>query len=398
MKPTRRLIQFAFLSATLIGVYVFGANCERWCPFGGVEAIYTYASEGNMICSLGVSNFYILGGVLLMTLLLRRAFCGYVCPLGTISEWLRLAAGKLGVGEVRVNGRLDRALSLLKYVVLAIILVTTWRAGELLFRAYDPCYALISRHGEDITAWAYVVAGLIVVASLVIVLPFCRWFCPLAAVLNLFSRFGLTRVSRDGNDCSDCGLCAKACPMNIPVDQLEQVTAARCTSCMSCIEACPQKSSGTLGWGPPASWGRRWSQAVLIAVLLACTGGAIAASYLAPLPSFIKTSGILPDRPLATARLKIDDVRCRGRANLLFYFLQRDDLDRISGYFKLEAWPGPGAVDVHVTYDPAVTDEETIKRAITSPYYDAVADFWRDSPFTIEGYDPLGPSAVGPEL
>ncbi len=389
MKKTRRLVQFGFLALTLLGVFVFDANCERWCPFGGVEAIYTYATEGNMLCSLGVSNFYILGGVLVMTIVLGRVFCGYMCPIGTISEWLHLVARRLGVPQIRVAGKFDRVLALLKYVVLGVILFATWRAGELVFRAYDPCYALISRHGTDITFWAYVVSGLIVIVSLAIMLPFCRWFCPLAAVLNLFSRFRLTRIQRSDDACNDCGLCSKACPMAVPVDRLRQITAARCTSCMNCSDACPQTDAGALQWGPPESWGRKWSQAVLIAVLLLCTAGAVTASYLFPLPSFIKSHGTPPDHQMATARLKINDVRCRGRANLLFYFLERDDLDEIEGYFKLEAWPGPGVVDVRVTYDPTMTDEEAVKRAITEPYYDATADFWRNSPFTIEGYDPL---------
>ncbi len=89
MSRTRRCVQFGFLLLVLVGVYVVGGNCERWCPFGGVEALYTYVHEGNMLCSLGTANFFMLGGVLLMTLLMRRAFCGYACPIGTISEWLR---------------------------------------------------------------------------------------------------------------------------------------------------------------------------------------------------------------------------------------------------------------------------------------------------------------------
>ena len=44
----------------------------------------------------------------------------------------------------------DAVLSSLKYLVLALLLFLTWRTGEFVFRGYDPCYALISRHGEDI--------------------------------------------------------------------------------------------------------------------------------------------------------------------------------------------------------------------------------------------------------
>lgn len=388
--PTRRLVQFTFLALTLGGVFLFGANAERWCPLGGVEAIYTYAQEGNMPCSLGVSNFYILGGVLLMTLLLRRAFCGYMCPIGTISEWIGIAGRRLKIPTPRVPPSVDRVLSLGKYLVLALILYAAWRAGELLFRGYDPCYALISRHGEDITVWAYVVAATIVLVSLVITVPFCRWFCPLAAVLNPISRFGLARISRDRASCASCGRCARACPMAIPVDQVDEVTSARCTSCMSCVDACPDRH-GALTWGPPARFGRRWSQAVLVLVLLASTSGAVAAVYLFPLPSFVKTNDLAEPAETAIVPLRVTDLACRGRANLFVWYLQRDDLYAVPGYLRVEAWPGPGAADAHITYDPTATDAEAIKRAITEPYFDLVQDRWRDSPFAIEGYDSLGP-------
>jgi len=112
MTRTRRFVQFAYLALVLVGVFVYQANCELWCPFGGVEALYTYATEGNMLCSLGTSNFFILGGVLLSVLLLRRAFCGYMCPIGTISEWLGGLGKRLGFTRWQVPSRLDRVLGL----------------------------------------------------------------------------------------------------------------------------------------------------------------------------------------------------------------------------------------------------------------------------------------------
>jgi hypothetical protein len=390
LKTTRRLVQLSFLLLVLAGVYVVGAHCERWCPFGGVEASYIYITEGDMLCSLGTANFFILGGVLLMTLLLRRAFCGYMCPIGTISEWLRLLGRWLRIPAVPVPYALDRVLASLKYVVLVVILWLTWQAGELIFRGFDPCYALISRHGTDITVWAYVVSGAIAVASLAIMLPFCRWLCPLAAVLNPFSWFGVTRVKRDKVTCTNCGLCSKDCPVDIPVHQLEQVTAARCLSCMNCIESCPHKKSRAITWGPPRVLGGSWSQAALIFLMLLCTSGAVIASYKFPIPSFVKVRGEAPEQ-VAVVQLKVTNLTCRGRANLLYYFLDRDDeLYKFPGYFKLEAWPGPGVADIRVTYDPSQTNEEAIKQAITESYYDTLADYWRHSPFRIEGYDPPG--------
>ena len=388
MTRVRRGIQVGFLGLTLVAVFLLGSNAEQWCPFGGVEAIYTYATEGNMVCSLGTSNFFALGGVLLMTLLLRRAFCGYLCPIGAISEGLRSAAGKLGIPAWKVPAWLDRLLSGLKYGVLAVILYFTWRAGELLFRGYDPCYALISRHGTDITAWAYVVSGAIALASLVIVLPFCRWFCPLAAVLNPFSGVALTRIKRDPWACTGCGRCTAACPMDIPVDRLEQVTAARCLSCFHCVDACPRPHDRALYWGPASRLGRRWPQAALLLLLLTTTAGAVSASYLFPLPSFVKSRGDAPAR-VASVEIKVADLTCRGRANLFFWYLERDDLFRLPGYLRVEAWPGPGLSEVRITYDPVEIDEQRIREAITEPYYNLHEDLWRPSPFRIDGYDPI---------
>ena len=388
MRATRRLLQFGFLALTIAGVFILRGNAERWCPFGGVEAIYTYATEGNLVCSLGVSNFYILAAVLLMAVLLRRAFCGYMCPLGTIGEWLRGGARRLGLRPRRIPYALDRGLALLKYVVLSVILYFTWRAGELVFRGYDPCYALLSRHGEDITFWAYVISGVFVLASLVIIVPFCRWFCPLAAVFAPFSRFGLTRVKRVESSCVDCGVCARVCPMGIRVDKVYDVTASRCTSCLECVAACPKRDGGALHWGPPRWLGGRWPQAVLVGVMLLCVGAAVAAAYAIPLPSFVNTRGEQPAQT-ATARLEVHGLNCRGSASLFVYFLERDDEFEVPGYLRIEAWPGPAPATAHIIYDPVHTDEAAINEAITEPYYDAVGGVWRASPFEIVGYDPL---------
>jgi len=390
MKRRRRIVQAGFLALTLVGVFVVGANAERWCPFGGVEALFTYFHDGDLVCSLGISNFYMLGGVVLMTLLVRRAFCGYVCPIGAISEGIHAVGRRLRLPALRVPASVDRGLALLKYAVLGLVLYATWRTGELMFRGYDPCYALISRHGEDIRIWAYVISGAIVLASLILIVPFCRWFCPLAAVLNPLSRFGVARVRRDAAACRDCGACARACPVAVPVDRVGEVTAARCLSCLSCIEACPARSRGALAWGAPARWGQRWPQAALVLVVLACIGGAVAAAYAFPLPSFVKTRNVPPPAQTAAVDLRIENLACRGRANLLFYFLERDDMYQVPGYLKFEAWPGPGFAAARVTYDPARTDEESIKRAITEDYFEIKDDHWRPSEFRIEGYDPLG--------
>jgi ferredoxin len=388
MRLTRRIVQLGFLVLTIVGVFVVSGNAERWCPFGGVEAIYNYSVEGNMLCSLGVSNLYVLAAVLLTVVLFRRAFCGYVCPIGTISELLGRGAERVGAPHACVTGAADAVLRSLKYIVFGIILYLTLDAAELVFRKFDPCYALISRHGEDITMWSYIVAGAVVLASLALTLPFCRWFCPLAAVMNPLSRFGLTRVRRDDDACTGCGKCSGVCPAAIPVDQVASVGHARCISCLNCVEACPAKKKGALRWGPPAILGRRWPQGALVGGIMVLLGMAVVTAQLVPLPSFVQSRGEAPGNA-AAVELQMTELTCRGRGTLLWYLLERDDFNALPGYLRVEAWPGPGTVRVIVHYDPAQCTELQIKQAITEPYFDAAEGRWRASPFAIEGYDPL---------
>ena len=399
MKITRRLLQFSFLALTLMGVFALSGHAERWCPFGGVEAAYGYVTGGDLICSLGVSNFYVLGGVLVLALLVRRAFCGYACPIGTAGEWLQLGARRLGIRPLKVPYVLDRTLALLKYPVLAVIVYFTCKVGELVFRGYDPCYALISRHGTDITVWAYVVSGGIVLGSLLLMVPFCRWLCPLAAVFTPFSRVGLTRIKRDAGTCTDCGACARVCPMGIRVDKEAQVTAARCTSCFDCVAACDQvtcalnrkaaqPTATPLTWGPPRFLGARWPKAAVVVILLACIGVAVAASYAFPLPSFVRTIGT-PPAQTAAVMLRVHGATCRHSTELFVRQLERRDEFKVRGYLRVEAWPSPDVSPIRITYDPRATSEAAIKQAITEPVFDLEGGRLRVSAYEIEGYNPL---------
>ena len=245
MQRLRTLFQLAFL--VLLARMVLGlggGDFEKWCPFGGVESLYLFFVEGTFTCSLGSSNLYFLLAVLVLTLLSKRSFCGWVCPLGALGEWAGKARDRLLPGRRWAPPeKVDRLLRALKYPILAVILYFTWTEKELIFRAFDPFYALASKGGEDITFWAYVVLGGLLVGAFFMRQPFCRYLCPLAAVLDPFSRVGLLRVTRSEANCIHCGRCDRVCDEGIPVSAAKQVTHARCTQCLECLSACPVKET-----------------------------------------------------------------------------------------------------------------------------------------------------------
>ncbi|MDA3850356.1 MAG: 4Fe-4S binding protein [Spirochaetaceae bacterium] len=95
------------------------------CPFGGLESLYTLFTAGNLIDKIYVGTFSLFIISLVLALIFRRGFCGWICPLGALQEW----TGRLGK---KIMGRswvmplkLDSVLRYLKYPVLILIISMT---------------------------------------------------------------------------------------------------------------------------------------------------------------------------------------------------------------------------------------------------------------------------------
>jgi len=61
---------------------------------------------------------------------------------------------------------------------------------------------------------------------------FCRVLCPLGAILALFNRISLFRVRLTQSECTNCGRCAKMCPVEI--DPVGQMNSSECVRCLDC--------------------------------------------------------------------------------------------------------------------------------------------------------------------
>ena len=120
-------------------------------------------------------------------------FCKYICPSGTVAGiWLAAA-------DKQVAGQLGPLFSL-KLVIL----------------------------------------GLILVASLIVYRPFCKYICPLGAIYGFFNRISLYRMHLDTSKCVNCNACAKACKMNI--NPSVNPNSCECIRCGDCVNACPHKA------------------------------------------------------------------------------------------------------------------------------------------------------------
>jgi polyferredoxin len=244
-------------------------SAEAYCPFGGIETLYTYiyiSSGGTYVSHTHLSNLVILASVLLLALVARGAFCGWICPLGAIQEWLYAGSSWLqkrirplgravralkawgGIQPTRrfdqrsvpaLIERIDHWLRYGRYVVLAWAALGAAAYGYMVFRDYDPWAALLTITELELTGGAAVLA-VVLIAALFVERPWCRYACPLGAVIGLASKLSPLRIQRDGPACAGCALCNKQCPVGIPVDTRTDITDASCIMCMRCVDSCPK--------------------------------------------------------------------------------------------------------------------------------------------------------------
>ena len=271
----RRVVQFAFAAfiAYVTIVHVAAgesagngtASPEAYCPFGGLETLYKYITGGGSFVShTHLSNLVLAIAVLVIALLLRSAFCGWICPLGFIQDMLHSFSAWLQKRFVPVRkffrslarrgqpvwAFLDKYLRFLKYGVLIWAVTGAAIYGVMVFRNYDPWSALI-----NIAEWTFtpglVVLGLTLVGSFFVERPWCRYACPLGAASGLLGKLSPIYIKREADACTSCKICTKSCPMGLQVHTATTITSVDCMSCLECVGDCPRDGALEVKVGIP---------------------------------------------------------------------------------------------------------------------------------------------------
>lgn len=233
----------------LIGVVaVTGiASLHALCPFGGVVSIYALFEQGTLLQKIHMSSIILTGIILFLTILFGPVFCGWVCPLGSIQEWI----GKLGkkIFPKKYNRfipeKVDKVLRYFRILVLIWVVYITARSGYLIFATVDPYQALFTFWTEEAALPGIIILVVTLISSLFIARPWCRYLCPYGALLGFFNKIRIFKVKRNTHTCINCKRCDNACPMRIAVSEKEKVTDLQCISCFECTSErhCPVKDT-----------------------------------------------------------------------------------------------------------------------------------------------------------
>lgn len=227
-----------------------GLNCYSCpgalgsCPIGSLQAVL-----GSRKYKF---SFYVVGFLIFVGALLGRFVCGWLCPFGLVQDLLY----KIPFAGKRRNLPGHRLLIWLKYVILAVFVILlplfavdiigqgspwfcqyicpsgTLTAGIPMVLLNEPLRETIG----FLYAWKMAILAVLLLLSIGIYRPFCKYLCPLGAVYGLFNPIARYRYRVDKEKCNHCGKCQRTCRMDIRV--WEQPNSPECIRCGECIKAC----------------------------------------------------------------------------------------------------------------------------------------------------------------
>lgn len=199
-----------------------------------------------IITSLIGRGYYIALAFLVLSALTGAWFCGWLCPFGTVQEWLRKLGRRLGIKGIRLPEGVERYLKYLRYVLLA---ASFTGLGFVLFldSPYQTFLGAVTLNTAYISIGAWALLALFLALSLFLERPFCRYVCGEGARYGALSILRLFSLRRNPESCIGCGACDRACPTAVKISDKNHIRDPQCMSCLQCISACPVP--GTLGYG-----------------------------------------------------------------------------------------------------------------------------------------------------
>jgi ferredoxin-type protein NapH len=296
-------------------------TCAIWQIQAYIFPFWNYPRGYQVIyANTGLEMLVIVFGTLIaMSLVLGRFWCGWLCPFGLYMDLLTRVRKVFRRGHLNFSERTNTALGQFRYVIIVVMILLSVIFGSYaifgtqlvpgtipggpegteagIVSAINEPFCLVCpmrplcilfETGVGALNWSYVSQivyepfwmvgfyltsinlGILVVVT-ILSLAYRRFWCricPLGALSGLFSTFApfkriaLTRLYKDEEKCTKCGICKRVCPTQATVVYEKKggdVTESRCILCARCVEMCPYEDALNLKFaGRTVMKSRNW--------------------------------------------------------------------------------------------------------------------------------------------
>lgn len=228
-------------------------SVEGFMPIGALMSLKLWIVEG-AFDPVHPAALIIFISALLLAVLLKKGFCGWICPVGTLSELIWKTGEKVSRRNFVLPGYLDYPLRGIKYFLMAFFLyvilikMSSESIGTFLFTPYWKVADMkLLLFFTNMSITTMIVLTLLVIFSFFIKNAWCRYLCPYGAFLGLLSMLSPLKVTRNESKCIHCHGCTRRCPSLLKIEEKERVGSPECIGCLTCVSACP--SAGALDIG-----------------------------------------------------------------------------------------------------------------------------------------------------
>jgi len=226
--------------------YVRPPGVEGFLPIGALISFKAWLLSGETD-PVHPAALVVFVSILLMSLLAKKSFCSWLCPVGTLSEALWKAGMRLFGRSFRPWLWLDLVLRSLKYLLLLFFVKIIWIDMPLpAIQAFlrSPYWAVsdirMLHFFSELSLLAIIILAGLVVLSLLVQNPWCRYLCPYGALLGLLSMLSPLKIKRNPSICTNCKNCQRHCPARLPVAEKPVIRSAECNGCQTCVDHCPE--------------------------------------------------------------------------------------------------------------------------------------------------------------